>query len=873
MHLLSIPPLIMSAITFYTAAYYGIVFFKSKSNPINLTFSLMCFAIGLYDIFCVGNYNSTSSIQGYEWQRMQIFSISLVGIGLWWFICSYTRINNRIANVFVSIYFSVCALVEFFDRSDLTWKIDQPLVKTFEIFGFSITYNEVAQGPFTDIVTFSLLVLFTYLYWISFHFYWKTDRSRGLPLLLAMIVFYASMFEDVMVSAGFYNFIYTLEYGYIGFVMIMGYTQIIDDIQIRKDLNESKDKYYGMIENLLEGFYAVTLDGILLECNLEFKRILGFDPDMDLRGLMLADFWEDKEGRQKYVNELMSKGFVANYILNAIKNDGERLIVRINSRLVKDINGKPLRIEGIIMDITKSVSDEVELKKKSYLLEKAQELGKIGSWELDIKNNEIIWSNEIYRIFGVPIGKKITYEIFLNCVHPDDREYVNSEWMAALNNKPYDIEHRLLMNDGSVKWVREKAELAFDEEGNCIKGTGFTQDITKQSIFEEELKRSKEIAEKVNQTKSDFLMNVSHDIRTPLNVINCFNDLLMRTQLDEEQKKFCDIIKSKNKDLVKLIEDIIDISVVEMGKVRIHYAPLFMREIINDIKNTMTLQIGDKDIEFYIRVSEDVPEILLGDSMRLKQILENLCGNAVKYTEKGKIDLTVSAEAKSKGNSYFIDFIVEDTGIGVSEDNLPYIFEPYSRFYDIGKIEHKNGVGLGLHIVKTLIKEMGGDVRVESEQGKGSKFSFQLKMKVVEDLDVKKEQDANEVFDKEVSLAGMNILVAEDDKATRSLLEISFRDSECNIKFAYDGEDVLDEMKKNKYDIVLMDIRMPGMNGLEVTKLIRKNIDKDVPILALTAQVMDFIEDDCKAAGMNGYISKPIDIEKLKIAIKEYIVT
>ncbi|OGX26372.1 MAG: hypothetical protein A2Y03_01545 [Omnitrophica WOR_2 bacterium GWF2_38_59] len=383
--------------------------------------------------------------------------------------------------------------------------------------------------------------------------------------------------------------------------------------------------------------------------------------------------------------------------------------------------------------------------------------------------------------------------------------------------------------------------------------------------------KAKEKAEQINEVKSEFLMNVSHDIRTPMNVINGFNDLLLRTRLNEEQKKFCEMIKRKVVDLIRLIEDIIDISAVEKGKVRIHESFFDVRQLIKDVCDSTVMQIGKKGIELKCNISEDVPQKLLGDSLRLKQVLENLCTNAVKYTKKGRIDLTVFLdEERYDEDASFIRFEVEDTGIGISEDKIPHIFEPYTRFYDSANNEYKEGFGMGLHIVEALLTEMGSVVTVESEVGKGSKFSFRLKIKYSEMQDIAGKTVLTVTPNGEVDLSGLKILVAEDDDATRVLMERSFRDAKCIIKFVCDGDEAIEEIKKDKYDLVLMDIRMPKMDGLDTTKEIREHLDKDVPILALTAHVMDYVEEKCKEVGMSGFLAKPVDIDMLKRAIIKF---
>ena len=367
-------------------------------------------------------------------------------------------------------------------------------------------------------------------------------------------------------------------------------------------------------------------------------------------------------------------------------------------------------------------------------------------------------------------------------------------------------------------------------------------------------------------------MNVSHDIRTPMNVINGFNELLMKTSLNEEQEKFCSIIKRKGSGLIRLIEDVIDIAAVEKGVIRISQSAFFVQELIEDLKETVIAQIGDRNISFKCNVASNVPCQLLGDLMRLRQILENLCGNAVKYTDEGAIKLTISADSEAiEGNLRMIRFSVEDTGIGIPEDKIQHIFEPYSRFHELRGDKEKDGVGMGLHIVHTLIKEMDGVITVESEVGKGSKFLFELGMEEAEIASEDVENDLSEKFDTKVNLSGMNILIAEDDEDSRELMNLALGKVNCNVQFAHDGDEVLRELKNRKYDLVLMDIRMPKMDGFKTTEIIRREIDKVVPIIAITAHVMDGVEGKCKDVGMSGYIAKPVDISRLKKIIQQYV--
>jgi len=394
------------------------------------------------------------------------------------------------------------------------------------------------------------------------------------------------------------------------------------------------------------------------------------------------------------------------------------------------------------------------------------------------------------------------------------------------------------------------------------------RDITLRQKAEATLREAKEMAENINAAKSDFLMNVSHDIRTPVSVIKGFADLLMKTPLSEEQEKFCMVIQKKVIELFSLVGRVIDVSVIEKGKGHIHNSSFSIREIMKDIQETCNLLIGNKNVEFKVDIAESIPERLWGDDLRIKQVLENLCGNAVKYTEKGKVGVTINADGKRLGRKFLdIYFLVEDTGRGMHKEQLSEIFEPYTRFHESG--QKIDGEGLGLHIVKTLVKEMGGKIDVSSEEGEGSKFSFVLNMMDTETfsgVDAEKRTEDNK--EESMRLSGMNILVAEDDEDNRELVGCILKDTGCKFQFVVNGQQVLEEMVKNKYNLILMDIRMPVIDGFDAAKAVRKNIDKSVPIIALTANMVEGIEDKCKQAGMNGCIVKPLDIDTLVKTIK-----
>ena len=633
------------------------------------------------------------------------------------------------------------------------------------------------------------------------------------------------------------------------------------------ELQKSEEKHRRLTANLPQKIFHKDTKSVYVACNENYARGLGVASD-EITGKTDFDFFS-KDLAEKYRADdrrLMESG-QTEAMEEAYVKDGQEFVVQtVKSPIVGD-DGNVTGILGIFWDITErklaeetlrqyeriisATDDHMSFLDRNYVYQAVNYAYLQGHQ----KERAEIVGHSVADLFGEDVFERIVKEKLDLCFAGEEIHYQSWFDLPGLGRRYMDVAYYpYIETDGTVLGVVVSA-----------------RDITQCKRAEEDLKVAKEKAEHISEAKTEFLMNISHDIRTPMNVINGFNDLLMKTPLSKEQERFCAMIKRKGADLIHLIEDIIDISAVEKGSVRMYQGPFAVRELTQDIKETVEVLIGDKNIKFHCNVSKNVPEKLMGDLTRLKQILDNLCGNAVKYTKKGRIDFTISiGDEIFEDQTHVICFVVKDTGIGIPEDKMAHIFEPYARFYEVEKGK-KDGVGMGLHIVQTLVKAMDGEIAVESQVGKGSKFSFCLKMTEPVGPTEEVEEVLADQSGREVDLSGISVLIAEDDEDNRVLMEQLLDDAEIDFKFACNGAEVIAEMKKRKYDLVLMDLRMPRMDGFETTQVIRKDIDKDIPIFALTAHVVDFVEDKCKEAGMNGYITKPVDIDKLKTLIHQHI--
>nr|WP_309759051.1 ATP-binding protein [Flavobacterium sp.] len=366
------------------------------------------------------------------------------------------------------------------------------------------------------------------------------------------------------------------------------------------------------------------------------------------------------------------------------------------------------------------------------------------------------------------------------------------------------------------------------------------------------------LAEEAMQGKQQFLSNMSHEIRTPMNAIIGFTNVLLKSKLDKTQEEYLTAIKVSGDALLVLINDILDLAKVDAGRMTFEQIPFNLATSLSAMLLLFDIKIKEKNLELVEQLDTAIPEIILGDPIRLRQIILNLVSNAVKFTEVGKITIGV-ALLKQDSEEVTLKFTVTDTGIGIHKNKLEHIFD------DFGQAAYENsrlygGTGLGLPIVRKLIEQQGGTIRVESELGKGSAFSFELSFAKTKQ---KIKHETERVSNKQAEIINLKILVAEDMPLNQLLIKIILADFGFEVEIADNGKIAIEKLQQNKYDLVLMDLQMPEMNGFEATTYVRNTMNSNIPIIALTADVTTIDADKARAVGMNDYISKPIDEQLL----------
>lgn len=380
--------------------------------------------------------------------------------------------------------------------------------------------------------------------------------------------------------------------------------------------------------------------------------------------------------------------------------------------------------------------------------------------------------------------------------------------------------------------------------------------------FGQQLIRAKEKAEAASHAKSEFLANMSHEIRTPLNGIFGMLQLVEDTRLDDEQRDYVKTAMTSGRSLLRVINDVLDFSKMEAGMLVLENEPFDVRRMVTEVLDNFSVQVAEKELELVVDIDVDMPRILLGDEARIRQILFNLVGNSVKFTPSGsiKVESWVSLPSYS-GQDARLFLTVRDTGIGIPDSKIESAFNAFSQV-DGSYTRQYGGTGLGLGIVKRLVDLMGGEIAVESDSG-GT--AIHLFFKVQEGVgDISPEDDDTLMTD---TSRPLSILLAEDERVNRISVVRHLEKFGHFVDTASDGEEAVERAQKNVYDVILMDIQMPGMDGLSATRIIRENErlagSREVPIVALTAHAMKGDREKFLAAGMNGYLAKPIDFADL----------
>ncbi|MDG1333245.1 MAG: PAS domain S-box protein [Crocinitomicaceae bacterium] len=640
------------------------------------------------------------------------------------------------------------------------------------------------------------------------------------------------------------------------------------ELELKKRIAEIKDQektYRNLIENASDIIYTCDVKGYITYVNPMMVNLFGFSEE-ELIGAHFERFVSPS-----YRNRV--QGFYAFQFeekLQSTYTEFPIIDAKGNEVWIGQTVDISIKEEITFSALARDISDRKKVE-KSLMLSEEKYKSIIENMELGLL--EVSKEGKIIRAY--PKFLALTGYTNEELVGKDPVDYFLSEEEAEkmqqrnndrLNGESEVYEVKLKRKDGSEIWVLISGAPYYNERGIVEGSVGIHLDISRQKRMEDELRNAKRIAEDSLKSKDLFLANISHEIRTPLNAIIGISELMLDSMLSKTQKKYLETIMASGDNLLGLINEILDLSTIESGKLKLRNEPVDLAMLMEHIHRSFSVIGGKKNIPVHLNSELEENQFHLTDPMRLKEVLFNLVGNAVKFTALGSVTIDVSHLGSSESHDTYL-FKIVDTGVGIPKEELKDVFKMFTQASNTFA-GSESGTGLGLSISNGIIENMGGDLTVTSELGKGACFQFSLDFERSENGNSKEHVSAKS--EEKRSLKDRRILVVEDAEINRFLVNTILNKWGVVVKESVNGQEAVETLRNDSFDLVLMDVRMPVMDGLEATRIIRSE-KNDVPIIALTANAIGGEVDKCKSAGMNDYLSKPYSQDELYAVLTKFI--
>lgn len=586
--------------------------------------------------------------------------------------------------------------------------------------------------------------------------------------------------------------------------------------------------------------------------------------------LIFLDFYlPDSSGLESYVHLKNMNSKVPVIILSGLADTNIAIKAIANGAQDFLIKG-----EYNASSLEKAVRYSIERKRNLQLIEENNERYDIISkatndviWDWDLLTGKVKWRGQGLKRYLPPgtAEENLPDDFWVNGLHPDERKKTIAKLRKAIfktDGGSWDGDNRFLRSDGSYAYINTRGYVMHDRDKKPVRMIGCMQDITDRKTAELEARHSKIAADQARKTQEQFLANMSHEIRTPMNGVIGMTQLLSGTVLTEEQQEYVDTIRDSADNLMVIINDILDLTKISAGRINIDEVDYVFADIIKNCIQINRFKATEKGLNLRFALDPRIDRVLAGDPFRLNQILVNLVGNAIKFTEAGDVSLTVHLLEETAG-SVSLQFIIKDTGIGIDPEKLDTIFERFTQASSATTRKY-GGTGLGLTITRQLIELQGGSIHVTSKPGQGSTFTFYLSIK--KGAISPGEKPAELQQPNSASLAGIKILLVEDNLVNQKVAVKILSLQGASVTIANHGLEAIDQLTRGEYDIVLMDIQMPEMDGYETTRYIRTKMTgafTSIPIIAMTASALISEKDKCLVAGMDDYITKPFQAKAL----------
>jgi len=611
----------------------------------------------------------------------------------------------------------------------------------------------------------------------------------------------------------------------------------------------------------------ISIDGNIISSNDNFDLLFGYNHDeiLQLKHHQLLFNADLLAPAYRHFIEGLRRGAMQHGEYRRRTKSGASIWIKGSYIPVKNAAGVVFKIIKIAYDITK----EKELTEDFRIYKSAIDSSAIVA--ITDPRGIITFANDNFcKISKYPKEELLgqDHRIINSGFHP--KELFRNLWQTISKGKIWKGELRNKAKDGSFYWVDTTIVPFLNDEGRPFQYMAIRYDISSRKEQEEKLlisqmnlSKAKEMAEVSLKVKEQFLANMSHEIRTPMNAILGMVEILLQNKLTEDQFECANLIQMSAQNLLTIINDILDFSKIEAKKISFSYQALKLETFIESIVQTLYFTASKKQLKLSFSIAKDVPEVIVADEVRLRQIILNLASNSIKFTKEGSVKILVELSQRTD-DQYKLLFHIEDTGIGISSDNISKIFESFTQERNDTSRKY-GGTGLGLTIAKQLVELQGGTISVTSEVDKGSCFTFSLNCKKGDPIQLA----ASTTEESEMSyteLEGMNVLMAEDNIMNQLLSKKIFKNWNCNLDIAGDGSVAIEMLREKDYDLILMDMQMPKMDGYEACRFIRNEMPfpkSSIPIISITAHAMVGEREKCIEMGMNDYISKPFNQKQL----------
>ena len=645
---------------------------------------------------------------------------------------------------------------------------------------------------------------------------------------------------------------------------------------IQQALQASQQKHRFVVQNLSEGILLTNLEGRITFANKRIEELTGYSNEELIGNIAYELLVSPNQGDivKKNIEE-RKEGISNDYTVEHIHKSGAKWMGRIKASPYRNSKGIIIGTMGAITDITAQQLGEIKVRESELMLRKIIDASLDAVINIDADGNVIAWSDQATKIFGYTreetMGKKMGDFI----VPPQHREahergmkhFLLTEEGPVINNRieitGFDKNGREFPIELSISPIKMGGKYFF---------SGFIRDITERKESEQELISAKQAAEQAQLAEQQFLANMSHEIRTPMNAVIGMTHLLYETNPTESQKEYLDSLRFSADSLMGIISNILDLSKIEANELEFEQRTFNLLELLKSLQQTFQFKVREKPISVVLDVDPRIKNHLIGDSVRLNQILTNLLGNASKFTTKGTIGVKAKLAVATDGQ-YIIQFQVHDTGIGIEKDNVDKIFENFKQA-DVKITRKFGGTGLGLTIVKQLVELQGGSIEVESVKDQGSLFTIILPFKDsgVLQTEVSIKEDSEHQISE--ALKKINLLVVEDNPMNQKLIIKILELWDCPFEIASNGYIALEKSMEKTFDIILMDIHMPDIDGCETTRKIRandENPNQKTTIIALTAAALLDEKNRALDAGMDDFLTKPFSPKQLKMHLGKWL--